>query len=57
MELTFEGDSKAIREMKTAHETMLDFFGETIRLVQYWGPVQMCVFYLEYDYSQVVIKS
>lgn len=51
MELIIEGDSKATRGMKMAHETMLDFFGETICLAKYWGPVQMCVFYLEYDYS------
>jgi hypothetical protein len=30
---------------------MLYIFGEDVELVEYWGPVQMCVFYLKYNYS------
>jgi hypothetical protein len=51
MELIIEGESKANRGMKMSHDTLLDIFGDTVTLVKYWGPVQMCVFYLEYDYT------
>jgi hypothetical protein len=56
MELIIEGDSRAISGMKLSHKIMLDFFGDTVCLVKYWGPVQMCVFYLEYDYSPSCYK-
>ncbi len=56
MELIIEGNSRAISGMKLSHKIMLDFFGDTVCLVKYWGPVQMCVFYLEYDYSPSCYK-
>ena len=56
MELIIEDNSKAASGMKKAHETMLDFFGEMVCLVKYWGPVQMCVFYLEYELSSFGYK-
>ncbi len=56
MELIFEDESSANRGMKKSHEIMLNFFGNSVCLVKYWGPVQMCVFYLEYDYSPSCYK-
>lgn len=50
MELIIKDNSKATSGMRKAHETMLNLFGEIVCLVKYWGPVQMCVFYLEYEY-------
>lgn len=50
MELQLEGKSKSIDGMRKCHKTMLNIFKEDIQLVNYWGPVQMCVFYLEYNY-------
>lgn len=50
MELKLEGESKSVNGMKKCHKTMLNIFGNHIELVKYGGPVQMCVFYLEYQY-------
>jgi hypothetical protein len=50
MKLIVEDEIKASQGMKKIHETMLTFFGKTVELVNYWGPVQMGVFYLEYTY-------
>lgn len=50
MELILEGQSSANYGMKLCHKIMLEFFQDSVCLVKYWGPVQMCVFYLEYDY-------
>lgn len=36
--------------MWLCHKTMIDAFQDSIVLKEYWGPVQMCVFYLEYEY-------
>ncbi len=52
MKLILEGESLTVRAMKQCHKIMLDFFGEKVELVKYWGPVQMGVFYLEYYYSE-----
>lgn len=56
MELIIEGESKANHGMKISHKLMLEFFEDTVCLGKYWGPVQMCVFYLEYDYSPSCYK-
>lgn len=37
--------------MKLYHDTMVKFFKEDLELDNYWGPAQMCCFYLEYEYS------
>ncbi len=51
MELILEGTSLSDKSMKNCHRKMLDVFGDDIELIDYWGPVQMCVFNLEYHYS------
>ncbi len=51
MELILEEKSISANSMRNCHKIMLDIFGEDVELVEYWGPVQMCVFYLEYHYS------
>ncbi|NLM17448.1 MAG: hypothetical protein GX221_07000 [Candidatus Riflebacteria bacterium] len=51
MELILEEESISANSMKNCHKIMLDIFGDDVRLVKYWGPVQMNVFYLEYHYS------
>lgn len=56
MELLLEGESKSIEGMKQCHKTMIKIFKEDIELVNYWGPVQMCVFYLEYHYVPYQFK-
>lgn len=56
MELIIKGESIDNHGMKLSHKLMLDFFEDTVCLVSYWGPVQMCVFYLEYDYSPSCYK-
>ena len=56
MELIIEGESKANHGMKISHKLMLEFFEDTVCLGKYWRPVQMCVFYLEYDYSPSCYK-
>lgn len=48
--MKLEGQSKNHLGMRSADKLMRDHFKDTINLVNYWGPVQMCVFYLEYMY-------
>lgn len=36
--------------MRNIDRLMFKYFGKNIELVNYWGPVQMCVFCLEYRY-------
>lgn len=50
MELILEDESISAKNMKNFHKIMLDIFGSDVQLVEYWGPVQMSVFYLEYHY-------
>ncbi len=56
MELVLDGDTRRNRGMRICHETMLKNFKNTVTLVNYGGPVQMCVFYLEYEYSKKPYK-
>ena len=56
MELMLDGDNRMNRGMRTCHEMMIKNFKNTVTLVKYWGPVQMCVFYLEYEYSKKPYK-
>ncbi len=51
MELILEEESTSGNSMKNCHRIMLETFGDDVELVEYWGPVQMCVFHLEYHYS------
>ena len=44
MELILEDESTSANSMKNCHKIMLDIFGSDVQLVEYWGPVQMCVF-------------
>lgn len=46
--MELERQSKAHLGMRSADKLMRDYFKDKINLVNYWGPVQMCVFYLEY---------
>lgn len=48
MQFIISDETPSKREMKRCHEIMLEIFKEQIELVKYWGPEQMCVFYLEY---------
>lgn len=50
MNLSFMGKGKSRGGMELCQEMMHAYFKDTIVLVKHWGPVQMCVFYLEYDY-------
>lgn len=54
--MKLEGQSKAHLGMNSADELMRVYFEEEIMLVNYWGPVQMCVFYLEYIYLPLNYK-
>lgn len=45
-----QDNQKSIDGMRKCHKTMLNIFKKDIELVNYAGPVQMCVFYLEYNY-------
>lgn len=56
MELIIKGESIANHGMKLSHKLMLEFFKDTVCLVSYWGPIQMSIFYLEYDYSPSCYK-
>lgn len=49
MELILETDSTSALEMKNAHNTMLEVFRDLIKLENYYGPVQMDVWGLEYS--------
>jgi hypothetical protein len=51
MELILDGNSRATQGMRFIHKTMLQYFDDKISLVNCYGPVQMCVFFLEYDYT------
>ncbi len=50
MELILSEETISSRGMKHCHKTMIKTFKNTVVLTKYWGPVQMCVYYLEYDY-------
>lgn len=50
MELLLQADSISASEMKNAHNTMLEVFKGLINLENYYGPVQMDVWGLEYSY-------
>ena len=50
MELILETNSTSALEMKNAHNTMLEVFRDLIKLENYYGPVQMGVWGLEYSY-------
>lgn len=61
MELNFEKETTSTIEMKNAHNKMIEFFGDMVRLEKYFGPVQMGVWVLEYSYSlekyKIIIES
>lgn len=48
--MELEGKSYEHLGMRNADQLMRKYFKDSIELVKYWGPVQMCVFYLEYEY-------
>ena len=50
MQLDGKGNGKSYNLMKQFDNIMRTTFGEKIELVSYYGPVQMCVFGLEYKY-------
>jgi hypothetical protein len=50
MEHILEEESTSSNSIRNCHKIMLDIFGGDVKLVKYWGTVQMCVFYLEYHY-------
>lgn len=50
MELKLDSNSKSAQDMKKCHKLMKLHFGKEIVLVNYYGPVQMGVFGLEYQY-------
>lgn len=54
--MKLEGKAYSHTGMRTADELMKKYFKESIELIKYWGPVQMCVFYLEYDYKPMNYK-
>jgi hypothetical protein len=54
MELT--GISAGHPGMSRADRLMRQYFGASVELVKYWGPEQMCVFYLEYKYIPLDYK-
>ncbi len=49
--MQLEGAAKEYRGMSRFHHIMNLTFGETAHLESYYGPVQMCVFGLEYEYT------
>ena len=51
-----EGKSRDYPGMNRADQFMRKYFKSSIELVKYWGPVQMCVFYLEYEYMPLHYK-
>lgn len=48
--MEFEGRATNHSGMKCVHDYMNQIFGETVELISYYGPVQMCVFWFEYMY-------
>lgn len=50
MELLLQTDSISALKMKNAHNTMVKVFKDLIELENYYGPVQMDVWKLEYSY-------
>ena len=48
--MELEGKAKNHAGMNSVQHTMNMVFGETVKLKSYYGPVQMCVFGLEYEY-------
>lgn len=56
MEMELEGKAHDSPGMNTADRFMRKYFRNSIELVKYWGPVQMCVFYLEYEYKPLHYK-
>lgn len=54
--MKLEGQSYEHLGMRRIDKLMRDYFKDSIELVQYWGPVQMCVFYLEYEYFPLNYK-
>lgn len=50
MDFVVDTTSSCGRGMIRTHELMRQYFDDTVSLVNYWGPVQMCVFYIEYEY-------
>ena len=45
--MELEGKSRDYPGINRADQLMRNYFRNSIELVKYWGPVQMCVFYLE----------
>lgn len=54
--MKLEGQSYEYVGMRRIDQLMRDYFKDSIKLVKYWGPVQMCVFYLEYEYVPMNYK-
>lgn len=54
--MKLEGKSYEHQGMRRADRLMRDYFKDSVELVKYGGPVQMCVFYLEYDYLPLNYK-
>lgn len=54
--MELEGKSRDYPGMNRADQFMRKYFKDSIELVKYWGPVQMGVFYLEYDYIPLKYK-
>lgn len=50
MELLFKEENPSTLEMKNAHNMMLEVFADMVRLENFFGPVQMGVWVLEYIY-------
>ncbi len=50
MELVLNTENQSGRGMQYINDTMKRIFKDTVVLENYWGPVQMCVFNLEYHY-------
>lgn len=56
MELILEDQSISAKNMKNCHRIMMEIFGDEVKLLNHWGPVQMCVFELEYLYIPLGYK-
>lgn len=54
--MELEGKSRDYPGMNRADQLMRKYFKDSVELVKYWGPVQMCVFYLEYEYKPLHYK-
>ena len=51
MELNLDNKGPEADGMRRIHKTMQKYFGDTVCLAHYWGPEQMRVFALAYNYS------